>query len=363
MPLHVLWWGRHGNYGPDYPRNRTIMSCMQQMGWTIEQFQPRVSCWGHLEAWLHKFAPPDLVWVPCFRQRDISSAIRWARSHGVPLVFDPLISAYDKRVNERGKYPANSWRARRLLRQESKLFSLADIVIADTRGHYDYFRDKLGVPDARLVVIPVGAEESLFYPNEGDDTATLEIPEVLFFGSFIALQGPQVITRAISIYDGPPVKWRFLGTGPLRTRCEQDVARLRTAAPGIDVRFEDWIPYRELADRIRHADILLGVFGCGEKTLRVIPNKVFQSLACGKPVITIHAEVYPEALLRGSDSGITWVSADNPRELAKAVATLAADSTLRMKYGKQARNIYENFFSNDEIIRKIHSVVERLKTG
>jgi len=359
--MNILWWGRFGNYGPDYPRNRTLMGCMRDMGWTIKEYRPRISRLGHLEASLRRFVTPDLVWVPCFRQRDIPAAAQWARSHGVPLVIDPLISAYDKRVNERKKYTPDSRRARRLLEWERRLFALADIVIADTRGHADYFRDTLNVDKKRLQVIPVGAEESLFFPEPQEYGTRSTIPEVLFFGTFISLQGPQVITRAIEEYDGPPVRWRFLGKGPLRQACEQEINRLKSSNPALDVRFEDWIEYEQLAERIRQADILLGVFGGSDKMRRVIPNKVFQAMACGKPVITARADVYPMALLQESDSGISWVAAENPRQLGEAVAELAADMSRRIQGGTHARNSYMKFFSNSEIIRIISSLAELLK--
>jgi len=358
--MNILWWGRFGNYGPDYPRNRTLMACMRQIGWSIEEYRPRLSRLGHLEARFHRFAKPDLVWVPCFRQRDIHAASRWARDHGVPLVIDPLISAYDKRVNERRKYPPDSRKARQLLEWERELFSLADIVIADTRGHAEYFRDILNVDEHRLLVIPVGAEESLFFPEPQEHETRSTIPEVLFFGTFISLQGPQVITRAIEEYEGPPVRWRFLGKGPLRSACEQDIDQLRVSKQSLDVRFEDWIEYEQLAERIRQADILLGVFGGGDKMRRVIPNKVFQAMACGKPVITARSDVYPEALQNDPGSGITWVDASNPQQLSQAVASLASDPGVMVREGERAYRSYVNYFSNEQIIKSVRALEDRV---
>jgi hypothetical protein len=61
-------------------------------------------------------------------------------------VFDPLISAYDKQVDECGKLAAGSGKALRLLAQECGLFSRVTRVIADTPMHTDYFAEMLGVP-------------------------------------------------------------------------------------------------------------------------------------------------------------------------------------------------------------------------
>ena len=73
----------------------------------------------------------------------------------------------------------------------------------------------------------------------------------------------------------------------------------------------------ELPARIGAADLCLGVFGIGDKTNRVIPNKVYQSLACDRPVITMAAQAYPE--LR-SQNEVLWAAAGDPASIAKALS-------------------------------------------
>jgi glycosyltransferase involved in cell wall biosynthesis len=181
----VLWWGR---FDPDYSRNRVLRQAYAMLGWQVRDFHPWVSLLADIEARLRRPPRADLVHVPCFRQRDIAAATRYARRLGVPLLIDPLISAYDKQLFERGKFPEHSTRAGWLLRREQQLFQGADIVIADTPEHARFFAETLGVEPARLHVVYVGAEESLFTPAAAH-TPNSPI-EVLFYGSFIPLQGP-----------------------------------------------------------------------------------------------------------------------------------------------------------------------------
>ena len=107
----VLIWGRYGNYGPDYPRNRVIESVLCGLGCEVSRFLPTLSATADIEYALRRGPRPDLVWVPCFRQRDLAAAARYARRQRLPLVFDPLISAYDKQVNEKHKFAAGSTQA------------------------------------------------------------------------------------------------------------------------------------------------------------------------------------------------------------------------------------------------------------
>ncbi len=349
----ILWWGRYGNYGPNYPRNRTIIKCFQSLGYEIVEFRPRFSKLADFEAYFRKFKSIDLVWVPCFRQRDISAASRWVKRRKLPLVFDPLISAYDKRVHEKKKYRPESRQARALLRWEKKLFSLADIVIADTICHKKYFIEQLGCVEDKVFVIPVSAEESLFYPKE---TFNNKVPEILFFGTFIGLQGPRYIAEAIKFYQGPEIKLVFLGDGPERKECEKIAQESNNK--NVSVQFEDWIDFHGLPDRIRKSDVCLGIFGIGEKSHRVIPNKVYQSLAVGKPVITMVSDAYPVELIERESQGIYFCEAGNPHSIANSISklvTLMGEN--EFDYSSPPRKVYEDYFSNEFIKSVLHHLI------
>lgn len=334
----VLWWGR---FDPDYSRNRILRQAYAALGWDVIDFHPLFSRSADIEALLRRLPAAQLIHVPCFRQRDIAAAHRHARRHGLPLLIDPLISAWDKQVFERAKFPEHSTQAQRLLREERQLFQSADIVLADTSEHARFFSETLGVAPEKVNIVYVGAEEALFAPA-ADARPPNDPVEVLFYGSFIPLQGPQVIIEAARLYRGPALRWVLLGNGPL-------LDDSKTKAQGLpNVFFENWLAYTDLPDRIRRADILLGVFGATPKAQRVVPNKVFQALACGKPVITCRAPSYP-AHIGENGEGIIFVAANKPGELADAIARLAAQPARLQLHGRAARALYDQHFSVERI--------------
>lgn len=351
MNRSVLFWGRHGL---DYARNRVIGSLFASLGLTVRAFHPRLSVCGDLEASVRRLPRPDLVWVPCFRQRDLPAALRWAKRHEVPLLFDPLISVYDKQVFERGKFAPGSWRAERLRRHEQRQLQRADLILADTAEHARFFAETFDLDPQRLAVIPVGAEEALFRPLAAAQRSPAMPLQVLFYGSFIGLQAPQLIVEAARLYQGPPVHWRLVGEGPLLEECRRLAAGLTT------VSFEPWYPYEQLPALLAEADLVLGIFGSSDKAARVIPNKVYQAMACAKPVVTRRSPAFPTALLNEA-SGITWVEPGSAPALAQAVAAHAAHPEQLPELGALARHSFDRHFSLASIREQLRQVLDRLE--
>ena len=349
----VLAWGRHD---PDYSRNRILRQAFEDLGWRVSAFRPRLSPLADLEAACRGVPRPDLVWLPSFRQRDAAAARRWCRRQRVPLLFDPLISAYDKQVFERGKFAPGSAAAERLRRREARQCGAADLLLADTPSHAAFFAETFGLPPERLRVVPVGAEEPLFGPAPDGAANPPNAPfEVLFYGSFIALHGVETIARAACQYSGPPVRWHFLGNGPARAACEQ----LAGGRP--DVRFEDWNPYRERPGTIWRSDLVLGVFGTTAKAERVIANKVFQALACGRPVLTRASRAYPDGA--EASGALVLVPPGDPAALAQAVAALAGARADLSARNRAARALFEAHFSRAKIAAALEEALASLGKG
>ena len=176
--------------------------------------------------------------------------------------------------------------------------------------------------------------------------------EVLFYGSFIGLQGPQTIVEAARLYAGPPVAWHLLGAGPLLAACRDMAAGLSS------VTFEPWLAYESLPARIGRADILLGVFGASPKAGRVIPNKVFQALACGRPVITRASPAYPAEL--EDSSGIAFIAPDDPQALAATVADWARTPDRLAERSETAAAAYRRHFAADALRERLREALSRL---
>ncbi len=342
----VLWWGRGDR---DYSRNRILRGAFADLGWRVEFFHPASSRLGRVESYFRRLKRPDLIWVPCFRHTDIPSAGHWATKWRVPLIIDPLISAYEKDVWERDRFTPVSFRGKRRKAWEIRLFSKADGIIADTPAHLSYFEKELRVSHERISIIYVGAEEALFHPAEPIPS---EDPfEMLFYGSFLPLQGADVIVEAARRTRGLKMRWTLLGEGDLKDK-------MRGSAAGLDnIRFEPWIDYDRLSHRMARANILLGVFGTTPKADLVIPNKVYQAMAAGRPLITRRAKAY-ETTIADADA-IGWVPAGNPEALASIAEKWFRNPSELSVRGLETRKLYDRYFNRQRIAQMLDSAVSK----
>jgi len=102
----------------------------------------------------------------------------------------------------------------------------------------------------------------------------------------------------------------------------------------------------------------LGIFGTTAKAQRVIPNKAFQALACGVPLITADTPAAAELLTDG-DSAVL-VPPGDPAALAAAVRSLADDDELARRIGAGGRAAYERAASEAVLGARWRKLIEGL---
>ena len=258
---------------------------------------------------------------------DLPAARRVAK--GRPVVFNPLVSLADTLVGDRGRFGPHSPAARALAAIDRRAFGAADLVVADTAAQAPFFRS-LGARHVEICF--VGAEERLFMPGwarpaEGEFTA-------LFVGKLIPLHGLETILGAARL--APELRFRVVGSGqlqPLLDHRPPNVAHL------------DWVDYELLPGELCRTSCALGIFGTSAKAARVIPNKAFQALACGTPLVTAETPATQE-LLRDGESALL-VPPGDPHALATALRRLAADEELARRLSIGGLAAYREHASED----------------
>ena len=113
---------------------------------------------------------------------------------------------------------------------------------------------------------------------------------------------------------------------------------------GVEIKWErGWTSYPDLSNRIAESEICLGIFSKEPKAQRVIPCKVFNILAMGKPLITADTPATREVFTHGKNAYL--IPPGDSHALAEAILLLHKDSDLREKIAVEGRNLYLSRFS------------------
>ena len=270
---------------------------------------------------------------------DLPVARRIAR--GRPLLFNPLVSLSETLVEDRGRFARGSPTASVLRQVDRIALRRADLVVADTEQNARHLAELGEIPRERVAVCFVGAEERLFRPG----WQPRERFHVLFVGKLIPLHGLETILEAARL--APEIPFRVVGSGQLD-------ALLATRPDNVE--WVDWVEYERLPAEIQGAGCALGVFGTSAKAGRVIPNKAFQTLACGTPLVTADTPAARE-LLRDGESALL-VPAGDAAALAAAVRRLAADPELARDVGAGGLAAYREQASEEVLGRRWLGLLE-----
>ena len=334
-----------GTYDPSYARTATLREGLALRGDVVVPIAARSNGGPVGRAvvlaarWAGAGGALDAVLVPSFGHRDMPLAAILGKIAGTPVIFDPLVSRWDTQVGDLGRVRVGSFAAGRLRASDRAALSLADLVLCDTWEHGDFYTTEYGVPRRKLCRVPVGADRAAFARGESRptpaDRAVGAPLEIVFVGGFLPLHGVDVVVEAAAMLEsrrGPAfARFTLVGGGMTAPRTDRDVAArgLRT------VRRMGRLPYEAALDAVARADLALGIFGTTAKAGRVVPHKVFQSLAAGVPTVTRRSRAIAEFFREGEH--LALVPPGNPAALAAAIESLAADPGRRAALGRSGR--------------------------
>jgi glycosyltransferase involved in cell wall biosynthesis len=366
-----------GTYERDYPRNYLVIQALRSAGYEVEELH--VPVWERIRdksrlgrdllrgarlvlrligsyLWLLarlalRVRRYDAVIIGYPGQLDLLALGPLVKLARRALVFNPLVTLTDTVVEDRELVREGSLGARLIELVDRLALRLPDGVLVDTPYSGDYLVSRFGVDAERISTVNVGADETVFDPardvhsrERGDEPKPFR---VLFYGKLIPLHGVETILDAAELLAGEPdVHFEIIGSGQLGGLVRD---RLRSLANG-RVTYCPWVEYDELPRRIVGAGCVLGIFGSGEKAGRVVPNKVYQAMAMGAPIITRSSPAI-ELVLAHRQTALLVPPADAPA-LAAAIREIR-EPELRARLGHGAREAFLRTGSQEALARSL----------
>ena len=339
-----------GSYKPSYPRNKIFIEGLRKNGVTVTECNERSS--GPLRffrlGWrLFRLRNSYDVMLVGFPGQEVMFVARLFAS--APIVFDVFTSHYMGYVLDRAYFSPRSFRAHAYRFLDRWSCRLADAVILDTYAHIDFFVHEFGLPRTKFHRVLLGANTDLHHPRPKAHTGGEFM--VLFWGSFIPLQGTEHIIEAARLLRDEPIRFMLIGDGQKRVRDMNEVARLGLTR----VEFLGKVDDGRLIEHIRDADVCLGAFSEGVKADITIQNKIFETLASRKPLLTMRTAALEE-LVRDRVHCLLCEKAD-PRDLADKILLLRNDERLRNSIAEQGHRLFTERLTEEVLGKELLSIM------
>ena len=246
-------------------------------------------------------------------------------------------------------------------RLEHFLYRKADKITTVTRGFVRHIAACVG-NSARIVLLPNGAQTDIFAPSaaNSDQRRRLGIDNrflITFAGNHGIAQGLDAILDAAVILRGrSDVMFSLIGDGPVKPRLVE-----RARVLGLtNVLFLPSVPLSQITLYLTMSDALLVPLRNDPVFDTFVPSKLFDFLACARPVVLM---VNGEAreILESSGGGI-WVAPEDASGLVQAIAQfMAMSAEERQRMGERGRAYVLSRYTRAIQNRNLLELLERFK--
>jgi glycosyltransferase involved in cell wall biosynthesis len=244
----------------------------------------------------------------------------------------------------------------RLFQKANSIYKKADALIAVST---DYLERGLKVckNSKPTMVLHLGIDLNFFDNQVKPNNFFLNKRERETWITYIGTLGrtydlETILETATYFSDNPDVRFIIAGDGPEYTQLKKKV--LKKGIPNIV--FTGMLGYPDLTQLLSLSAVGISAYAPGAP--QTFPNKVFDYLAAGLPVInSIPREL--QRLLKEEEAGLQY-EAGNYRSLIHAIEKIINDEEKRKDMGKNARRLVEERFDRNREYLKLEKFLENL---
>jgi glycosyltransferase involved in cell wall biosynthesis len=302
---------------------------------------------------------PDIVYASSTPLTSGIPGVFASRLRGVPFVFEiqdlwPALPAALGFLNGKLELALAEWLERELYAKSERVVVCSEEVVAElVQG---------GVAREKLVLVPNFSDTDLFRPETKDAT----------FKSRHGLEGKFVAVYAGAMGISNGVDQLADAASVLKERGEDDVRILAVGdgseRPALERRIREEglenllvlepVPREYVPALIGSCDAALTVFAPHPALRLNSPNKFFDSLAAGKPVV-VNVDGWLRRIVEENDAGV-YAPAGDGEALAAALVSLARHPGRLAEMGMKARALAEREFARDVLADRLAETLEEV---
>ena len=314
--------------------------------------------------WLAVTAPrPDVVFATSTPLTVAVPGYLASRLRRRPYVFE-VRDPWPDAVFQMGALSPTSVLGRMAKWLERLTYRSAEAVVALSPGMRDFVLAE-GTPAEKVTVIPNCADVDLFHPGPKDRRLEarygLEGKIVVGYAGAIgpsnAIHVVAEAARLLKVRGRVDISLVLVGDG----KCKPQIEQIKEDEGLNNLVLIGSVPKHEMAELLRTCDILLVHLAKVPVLYTGSPNKLFDALATGRPVI-VNSPGWTKPLVAENDVGL-FVEPEDATMLADTIERLADDAEGRRRMGANARRLAETEFSRDtqadRLIELLQKVADR----
>jgi len=239
---------------------------------------------------------------------------------------------------------------------EKTIYKNAEHVIALSPGMQDGVIKY--IPKEKTSMIPNMSKKDEFWPREKDYDLMKQIGlkegylKVIHFGALGEANGIDTIIESASLLKEQKIQFLFLGAGSTEERLKKVIEQKNIK----NVLFHNRTPMELTSAIVNCCDISLVSF----KDLPILytnsPNKLFDSLSAGKPII-VNSAGWTKDMVEEYNCGY-YVNPNQPKELVDKVLYLKNNSDIVKQMGRNSRNLAETVYDKSILCKQFVETVE-----
>ena len=225
------------------------------------------------------------------------------------------------------------------------LYRQSDRIVVVTAAFKTHLGNKWNVPAEKIFVVENGVETELFTPDRPDAQLKRELAGgkkflACYLGTIGMAHGLETLLDAAADLQGSLPEWGFVLVGD---GAEKERIADRASSMGLsNLRIITAQPREKIPSYICASDACLVLLKRTPVFETVIPTKMLEFMACGRPVI-LGVEGQAKKIMQEAQAGIC-IEPENSRQLIEALKRLASDRSLQKTMGENGRQyILRNF--------------------
>ena len=240
---------------------------------------------------------------------------------------------------------------------ERFLYSHADHVMVNSPGYIDHVKQH-GAKQVSL--LPNGADPDMFpQDNNGEHFRQRYQLEQKFLVSYAGAHGVSndlgiVLETANLLRQFDDIQFIFMGDGKDKPALQQQAQEMQLN----NVTFLPTLPKMEMAEALAASNACIAILKPIESFTKTYPNKVFDYMAAGRPVILAIDGVIRK-VVEDANAGIP-VSPGSAKELAEAVKYLSSNPERAWQMGASGREYLIKNFNRQDLANQLAGILEMM---